>query len=59
MEDEKKTTEPMRPKDSRQWGTNGCPFLFFGDDEAAEYDLGKIKKFFDRKFRKKHDRKTV
>lgn len=54
MEDKKKTpatvVDPDRPK--RDWGSNGCPFFVFGDDDAAEYDIAKMKKFFDR-FKKK------
>lgn len=53
--DEEKTTElknSERPKDARNWGTSGCPLIIFGDDEAAEYDIKKMKKFFSR-FKKK------
>lgn len=46
------TVDPERPK--KDWGSNGCPFFVFGDDDAAEYDMAKMKKFFDR-FKKKKD----
>lgn len=53
--DEKKTTElidPERPKNKEGWGTSSCPFFVFGDEDAAEYDMNALKKFFNR-FKKK------
>lgn len=53
--DEKKTTElkdSERPKNKKDWGTSSCPFFIFGDDDAAEYDMNAVKKFFNR-FKKK------
>lgn len=54
--DEKKTVQlkdSERPKDKKDgWGTSGCPLFIFGDDDAAEYDMDKMKKFFNR-FKKK------
>ena len=54
MDEEKKTfnpvNDPERPKQG--WDTGGCPWIIFADDDAAEYDLDKIKKFFNR-FKKK------
>lgn len=44
------TVDANRPK--TDWDPNSCPFFIFGDDDAAEYDLDKMKKFFDR-FKKK------
>lgn len=54
MEDEKKTSEPVRPKDQRNWDPSGCPWFIFGDEDSAQYDLEKMKKFFQRKFGKKN-----
>ena len=52
MDEGKKTVEPVKdPERPRNWDTSGCPFFIFGDDEAAEYDLNKLKKFFN-KFKK-------
>ena len=42
--------DPDRPK--KDWGSNGCPLFIFGDDDAAEYDMKKMKKFFSRFKRK-------
>lgn len=28
------------------WDTGSCPFIFFGDDKAAENDLMKLKSLF-------------
>lgn len=57
--DEKKTTELMdsdRPKNKKDgWDTSGCPFFVFGDDDAAEYDMKAVKKFFNR-FKKKKNK---
>lgn len=63
MENEVKTAgteNEMRPEFGGGWDPPGCPFLFLGDDDAAEYDLelikknaGKIKEFFSQ-FKKKH-----
>lgn len=56
--DEKKTVQlnsSDRPKDQKNdWGTSGCPLFIFGDDDAAEYDMAKMKKFFNRFKKKKH-----
>ena len=54
-EHEKKAAElndSERPKNKSGWGPNGCPFFIFGDEDAAEYDINAIKKFFSR-FKKK------
>ena len=53
--DEKKAVElrdSERPKDKKDWGTSGCPLFIFGDEDAAEYDMAAMKKFFSR-FKKK------
>lgn len=55
MDEEKNSQEQMRPKEQRDWHTGGCPWFIFGDDDAANYDLEKMKKFFQRKFGKKHN----
>ena len=59
MEKHEKTivgaVDPNRPK-SDPWDPNSCPFFIFGDDDAAEYDMDKLKKFFNRfKKKKKHE----
>ena len=55
MEDEKKIIEPERPKDRRgiDWNPPHCPWVVFANDDSAEYDIEKMKKFFGRKFKKK------
>lgn len=60
MEKHEKTTAGVvdsdRPKDKKiDWDSNSCPFFIFGDDDAAEYDLAAIKKFFNR-FKKKKEK---
>lgn len=56
MEDKTKVIPAVdsdRPKNG--WDPNSCPLFIFGDDDAAEYDMKKMKKFFDRfKKKKKH-----
>ena len=55
MENEKKASEQAvesQGKKKLPWDTGGCPFFFFGDEDSAEYDLDKMKKFFNR-FKKK------
>ena len=49
---ETKNSVVNEPEKKQDWGTGSCPFIFFGDDDAAEYDVKKIKKFFS-KFKKK------
>lgn len=55
MEKNEKTivgdVDSKRPKKT-DWDPNSCPFFIFGDDDAAEYDMAKMKKFFNR-FKKK------
>ena len=55
MEDKKKTLESAVDSDRprKDWDPTGCPWFIFGDEDAAEYDLDKIKKFFG-KFKKKN-----
>jgi hypothetical protein len=57
MENYEKTSAVVRPKEraAGDWDVPGCPFFFFGDEAAAEYDLekiraagAKIKAFFDQ-----------
>lgn len=59
MEKNEKTNvgnlDPNRPKNKTDWDPNSCPFFIFGDDDAAEYDMEKMKKFFNRFRKKKKD----
>ena len=38
--------EAGREKTGWDWDTGSCPFIFFGDDKAAENDLMKLKALF-------------
>lgn len=54
MEDKKKIVPDInRPKDMKEdWDTTHCPWFIFGEDEAAEYDIQKMKAWFKKKFKK-------
>lgn len=58
MENEKENlSNQQRPKDIKQdWDTNHCPWFIFGNEEAANYDLEKVKSWFNKKFKKKNKR---
>ena len=61
MEDAKKTvqsTEVDSDRPRKDWDPTSCPWFIFGDDDAAEYDVDKIKKFFG-KFKRKNKNKNV
>ena len=45
--------DPERPK-KKGWDSNSCPLFIFGDDDAAEYDMKKLKQFF-AQFKKKSE----
>ena len=59
MEKKKKVSQPnveSSPNEEKNdWGTGSCPFYVFADEDAAEYDMQKLSKFFS-KFKRK-DRK--
>lgn len=58
MENEKKNfSDQQRPRDVKDWDTNHCPWFIFGDEDAANYDLEKVKSWFIKKFGKKKKRR--